>query len=194
MPEKRCKGGHSESEHVSDQRVPRKGVVSAAEFVRRWHLKAKESPDCFDRFFSAWIALVIKGRGHLDEKQLSQPDTDRIAIITYFEERAEAVVAVLGNLPEQVAWLAARKGTGTGKPILDVHPYSRRHLRRKFDELALVWSGQATRKPRWVAIATAEMINHIRNNMFHGLKAHDDAADRELLDRINGILMGILSV
>ncbi|HCC56910.1 MAG TPA: hypothetical protein DEQ47_06530 [Solibacterales bacterium] len=168
--------------------------MNATDFVQRWQRKANESQDCFDCFFSAWIALVIKARGHLNERQLSAPDTDRIAIIQYFDERAEAVVAVLGKMPEQVAWLAARKGTGTGQPILDVQPFSPQHLRQKFDELALVWSGQATRKPRCVAIATAEMINHIRNNMFHGVKAPDDAADRELLERVNSILMGILDV
>src|ERR1017187_2824665 len=166
--------------------------MSAADFVQRWHRKANESQDCFDRFFPACTALVIKARGHLSAQQLAEPDTDRIAIIAYFEERAEAVEAVLQALPEQVAWLARRKGTGTGEPILDVQPYSPQHLRLTFDDLALVWSGQVRRKLRWVANATAEMINHVRNNMFHGVKAPDDAADRELLERINCILLGML--
>lgn len=163
-----------------------------ADFVQRWHCRASESPDSFDRFFSAWIALVIAARGYLDRHQLSLPDTDRTAIIHYFQLRADSVVIVLGRLPEQVGWLAQRTGTGTGQPILDVNSYSPQHLRRLFDELAQVWSGKAARKPRWVANATAEMINHIRNNMFHGLKVPDDAADRELLDRVNPILMGVL--
>ena len=165
--------------------------MSAADFVQRWHRKANESEDFFDRFFSAWIALVIKARGHLSAQQFAEPDTDRLAIIQYFEERAEAVEAVLHGLPEQVAWLARRRGTGTGQPILDVQPYSPQHLRRTFDDLALVWSEQARRKPRWIANATAEVVNHIRNNMFHGVKAPDDAADRELLERINCILLRV---
>ncbi len=36
----------------------------------------------------------------------------------------------------------------------------------------------------------AETVNHIRNNMFHGLKLPGDAADRELLERVNSILLG----
>jgi len=166
--------------------------MSAADFVQRWHRKANESQDCFDRFFSAWIALVIKARGHLSVQQLAEPDTDRIAIILYFEERADAVEAVLQARPEEVAWLARRKGTGTGQPILDVQPYSPQLLRRTFDDLALVWSGHAKHKPRWVANAAAEMVNHVRNNMFHGVKAPDDAADQQLLERINFILLGML--
>jgi hypothetical protein len=164
--------------------------MSAVQFIDRWHRRASESHDCFDRFFSAWIALVIKARGHLSAQQLASPDTDRIAIIQYFEERAQAVEAVLQGLPDQVAWLARRKGTGTGQPILDVQQHS--HLRRTFDDLALVWTGQAKHRPRWIANATAEMVNHIRNNMFHGGKAPDDAADRELLDRVNCILLAML--
>jgi len=166
--------------------------MNAVEFVQRWLRKATESNDPFDCFFSLWIALVIAARRHLDEAQLSQPDTDRKAIIQYFEARSEAIVNILEKLPEQLNWLAQRKGTGLGHPILDVHPHSPPHLRRLFDELAQVWSGKAVRKPRWVANATAEMVNHIRNNMFHGLKVPDDAADSELLERVNLILRGVL--
>jgi hypothetical protein len=57
--------------------------MSAMEFVDRWHRRATECGDCFDRFFSAWIALVIEARRHLDARQLAQPDTDRIAILEY---------------------------------------------------------------------------------------------------------------
>lgn len=90
-------------------------------------------------------------------------------------------------------WLAERMGTGTGMPILDVYSYSPPHLRRLFDELAQVWSGRSTRRPRWVACATAELVNHIRNNMFHGLKVPDNPADQELIERVNPILLGILN-
>ena len=76
--------------------------MSADDFVQRWRRRASESPDPFDRFFSAWIALIVAARGHLDEQQLSQPDTDRKAIIQYFELRALSVAAVLGELQEQL--------------------------------------------------------------------------------------------
>lgn len=166
--------------------------MSGADFVRRWRDRASESNDPFDRFFSAWIALIIAARGHLDEQQLSQPDTDRKAIIQYLEAHASEITSVLGDLADQTRWLAQRKGTGTGKPLLDVQHYSPPHLRQLFDDLARVWSGQATRKPKWLACAIAEMINHIRNNMFHGLKTLEDTADHELLDRVNPILIRIL--
>lgn len=168
------------------------GAINAADFVQRWRRKASESEDAFDRFFSAWIALVIAARGRLDEQQLSQPDTDRKAVIQYFESHADEVADVLDKLRDKTGWLAHREGTGTHQPILDVYDYSPQHLRCLFDTLAQVWSGQAIRNPRWVAQASAEMINHIRNHMFHGLKSPDDAADQELLACVNPILLGML--
>jgi hypothetical protein len=51
-----------------------------------------------------------------------------------------------------------------------------------------------TRKPRWVAKALAEVLNHIRNHMFPGLKNPDDAADQELLEHVNPILLGVLEL
>jgi hypothetical protein len=47
-------------------------------------------------------------------------------------------------------------------------------------------------KPRWIAGKTAEMINHVRNNLFHGAKAPDDEADRDLLEHVNPILLSVL--
>ena len=141
--------------------------MRSADFVERWQRRASESPDSFDRFFSAWTTLVIATRDHLTEQQISLPDTDRKALIQFLESRADSLLVVLAILPDQVKWLAQRKGIGTGKPILDVGSYSPQHLRKLLDDLAQVWSGRVTRKPRWVAKATAEMINHVRNNMFH---------------------------
>ncbi len=168
--------------------------MSSTDFVRRWHQRALDDDDPFDRFFSAWIALVILARHDLDEQGMSQPDVDRKAIIQYFDSHAEAISGVLRALNVETQWLSQRRGTSTQEAILDVHYYSPRHLRQIFDTLAQVWSGSTNRKTRWVTCATAEMINHIRNNMFHGLKAPDDAADRDLLNRVNPILMRVLEV
>ena len=140
--------------------------------------------------------LILLSRGKRDGRsrrdiELAQPDTDRKAIIRYFEENADSVAKALRDSSAETSWLAQRRGTGTDEAILDVYN-SLSHLRKVFDDLSQVWSKQATRKPRWVAFAVAEMINHIRNNMFHGRKNPDDSADRKLLDRVNSILLGIL--
>jgi hypothetical protein len=164
------------------------------EFIERWYNKAIECEDCFDKFFSAWIALVIRARVELDDQDRSQPDVDRIAIIHYFENRSEDILDAFKDISENLKWLAERKGTGTALPILDVNPYSPQYLRQVFDELSLVWTGKKVHKPRWIANAVAEMINHVRNNLFHGAKDPDDAADKELLDRINLLLIRVLSI
>lgn len=166
--------------------------MNATDFVQRWRQKASDSEDAFDCFFSAWIALVIAARSRLKLQQLSKPGIDRKAVIQYFESHAKQVAGVLDKLPEKKDWLAHRRGTETHQPILDVYDYSPPHLRRLFDTLAQVWSGQTTRKPRWVANASAEVVNHIRNHMFHGLKDPADAANQELLDHVNPILLEVL--
>ena len=167
--------------------------MSSAAFIERWRKRAQELGDPFDRFFSAWLAIVIAARRQLTEEQLSRLDTDRKAVIQYFETNAMAIAEVLTKEPGSVVWLAQRKGTETGMPILDVQPHSRPYLRPLFDDLAQVWSGNSSRKPKWIARATAEMVNHIRNNMFHGIKAPDDAADKALLDHVNPLLLRILA-
>lgn len=52
--------------------------------------------------------------------------------------------------------------------------------------------GQEARKPNWIANATAELINYIRNHMFHGIKCPDDAADVELVNHVNPLLLDAL--
>ena len=110
----------------------------------------------------------------------------------YFETNAEPVIKALANVSSSTAWLAARKGTGTHEAIVDVYPGSPEHLRSLFDTLARVWSGEEPRKPKWAAVATAEVVSHIRNHMFHGLKNPDDAADQALVEHVNPILLGVL--
>lgn len=135
---------------------------------------------------------MIAARGHLTAQQLAQPDTDRVAIMSLLQGHANAVSAVLASVPNDVAWLAARRGTSTGEAIIDVYPRSPQRLRSLFDTLSEVWSGQRTRRAGWIATAVAELINHIRNHLFHGVKAPDDANDQELLRRVNPILLGLL--
>lgn len=168
-------------------------IINRSEFIRRWHAKAVDAENVFDKFFSAWIALVILARGSLDDQHSSQPDTDRKAIIQHFESNAERVVEVLDTLTDNNRWLAGRRGTVREGHIVDVYPGSPPHLRELFDTLSLVWEGNAKRKPVWVARATAELINHIRNHVFHGVKCPDDSADQELIKHLNPILLGVLT-
>jgi hypothetical protein len=113
----------------------------------------------------------------LDDEQLAQPGTDRIAVIQLFEAEADMIGQVLSGLPNATRWLSRSKGAAASAPLLDVNVYSLQHLRVCFDTLTPVWAGTERRKPRWVANATRKMLNHIRNNMFHGIKAPEDAAD-----------------
>jgi hypothetical protein len=156
-------------------------------------IKAINEDDPFDRLLAGWLALVILARHNLSEWNLPQPTTDRVTLITYFERTADNVVAVLDDHQADVRWLAQRTGSHTGRAILDVIPDRHpEHLRGLFDDLSRAWLSQWKRSPTFVARATAEVLNTVRNNTFHGGKAPEDSDDQQLLYRINNILVALL--
>jgi hypothetical protein len=40
--------------------------------------------------------------------------------------------------------------------------------------------------------AVAELLNKIRNNVFHGVKVYDDREDLDLLRNVNPVLLAVL--
>lgn len=172
--------------------------MSATQFIKNWRQRAADSTNVFDQFFYAWTALVITARQYRGDDPAAPHDTtDRTVILHYLVSRPDAVVAVLDKLPEQTKWLAQRKGTATGQPILDVHDTKRnQQTRQALDHLATCWAGKAAnqRNPEGVTTCLVELLNHVRNNMFHGRKDPDDAADQELLAQVNPILLGLLAL
>jgi hypothetical protein len=90
-------------------------------------------------------------------------------------------------------WLATRKGTHRGDPIVDVQDFKRaKALRILFQALAAHYSGGRQAKPGTIVDAVVELLNHVRNNLFHGIKNPDDVDDRELLKRLNPLLRAVL--
>jgi len=154
--------------------------------------KAEKEADPFDRLLSGWIGLVVIARHRLASWGMER-GTDRATLIEYFGGAPDKVAAVLGGLREEIYFLATRRGTNTGRPILDViegrHP---EHLRKLFDELSEVWQGKLKRSDRWIAIGTAELLNAVRNNTFHGGKEPENWSDQLLLFRINSVVLAIL--
>lgn len=100
-----------------------------------------------------------------------QRDTDRAILIEFFAGTPTSITALLKVLDDDTRWLAKRQGTNTGRAILDVIPGRHpEHLRKLFDELSEVWLNRLNRSDRFIAIATAELLNSVRNNTFHGGK------------------------
>ncbi len=159
-------------------------------FVQKWLERAKAEEDEFDRFFAAWIALVVAAQRARDlEPPLTENETDRDKVLFYFERnRARVKHALEARAPEMTA-LAQRRGTSHGNPIVDT---GNPELRHRFSRLARHYAGQETLGDDELVCTLAELLNRVRNNAFHGGKVYDDRDDIELLGLVNPVLMTVL--
>jgi len=160
-------------------------------FVRKWLRRASEAEDEFDRFFSAWVALVVAAQRIRDSLgQLPEEDSDRKRVVDYFlAKKWEVMTAVKKHKPEMM-WLARRRGTTYGNPIIDT---GNPNLRNSFTKLSRYYTaGQPIPDDEHVK-ALAELLNKIRNNVFHGVKVYDDKEDLELLRNVNPVLLAVLN-
>jgi hypothetical protein len=169
-------------------------VIDRKTFVARWEGKAEGAADPFDQFFSLWIALVIRARPLLKVQELGSKDTDRAAVIRLSQKTANGIFKALQDVRGELMWLAARKGTSRGDPIVDVHESApnRDHLRTRFRWLAEHYADKRQCKPGLIVEAVAELLNHVRNNLFHGIKNPDDVDDQELVRNLIPVLRAVL--
>ncbi len=169
-------------------------VIDRRAFVKRWRDRAQESTDPFDAFFSLWLAVVVRARPELRPGDHDSADTDRRALLRLSETRRDAIFRGIDSQQEQLQWLAQRRGSHRGDPIVDVHDYCRshRHLRDRFHRLAAHYSGGRKANPGLIVEAVIELLNHVRNNLFHGVKDPDDVDDRELVSKLSVLLEAVL--
>jgi hypothetical protein len=71
--------------------------MNAGEFVDRWHRRATECSDCFDQFFSAWIAFVLR--------------RDDISMSSSLQDRTQIENQLFNNSPSELVRLLLRYGS-----------------------------------------------------------------------------------
>jgi hypothetical protein len=146
--------------------------------------KAAASVDPFERFFYYWIALVVAARRHRPAGQ----ETDRDRFIAYLAEHSTQVVEVLGLHQTTMEKLAGRLRARHRGVILDTLG----QVRPILDQLSHHYRGGPTLSPASLAQSFGEMVNKVRNNLFHGIKEYDSDSDRELLELINPVLHDLI--
>ncbi len=156
-------------------------------FVARWFHRGVKEPDPFDRFFSLWIALVVAAQSAGSFNSSDQKDREKI--LNYFRIKLAHVLEALEDSRIDLQALAKRRGTRRGDPIVDAAP----QLSEKFAKLAAHYSVSPSLSERDLVDAVAELLNKIRNNVFHGVKVYDDHEDFDLLQHANPILVAILT-
>jgi hypothetical protein len=159
-------------------------------FIRRWLRRAREARDEFDRFFSAWIALVVAAQRIRDSLgQLPEEDSDRQRVVDYFLAKKSEVMRAIGKHQTEMRWLARRRGTTYGNSIIDT---GNRNLRKRFARLSRHYTAAPCMQDDELVTAVAELLNKVRNNVFHGVKVYDDKEDLDLLRNVNPVLLAVL--
>jgi hypothetical protein len=159
-------------------------------FVRTWLRRAEGEADPFDRFFAAWVALVVAAQIVRDGIGGSGgDDSDRQRVIDYFREKKQVVIRALEKHQTEMDFLARRRGTRFRNHIVDT---GNPQLREMFEWLSRHYTNQSPMGDDERVEAVAELLNRIRNNVFHGMKVYDDKEDTRLLERVNPILIDIL--
>lgn len=161
-----------------------------AQFTERWFKKAKVADDPFDRFFCLWIALVVAAQRTQTRYGLgTRNDTDAEKLKSYFGLKSDAVLEALNRSQAVVKKLGTRKGSDQQGAILDS---GNKEQRKRFEDLSEHFLGRSGLDSGKVVEITAELLNKIRNNVFHGIKVYDDTDDQDLLNLINPLLESII--
>lgn len=160
-------------------------------FVKKWFQRAEQADDSFDRLFSLWVALIVAAQRVRTRTgtPFRENDTDRERVLHYFHVNSHNVLQALQENQDSMMKLAHRGGTEHGNPLVDT---GNPNLRDKFSRLAAHYTQNATLPQADLVETVAELLNKIRNNLFHGVKVYDDREDIALLELVNPVLLEIL--
>ena len=159
-------------------------------FTRKWLERAKKADDVFDCFFSVWIALVIAAQ-RLSTKsgRYVEDDTDRERVLEYFRANTIQIIAVLSDRETEMGRLARRRGSRFSNPILDT---GNPELRKAFSRLSRAYTAEERIADAELVVTVGEIVNKVRNSVFHGVKVYDAKEDLEVLALVNPILLQIV--
>ncbi len=158
--------------------------------VKKWFKRAVKTDDPFDRFIYLWITLVVAAqRFRTHSGYFREGDTDREKILDYFHANSSHIFRALQENQDSMVGLARRRGTNYGNAIVDT---GNRELRDKFSKLATHYTQNCFLRQEELVETLAELLNKIRNNLFHGVKVYDDREDIALLELVNPVLISIV--
>jgi hypothetical protein len=159
------------------------------EFITKWYKRGVAEGDPFDQFFSLWISLIVAAaRWGTLQGRSAYDQTDRDKVIQYLAGHKESAAIILNSSP-QVRDLARRAGSIRRNPILDT---GSQDLRKKLQRFADHYANRLNLEDAELVETLGEILNKVRNNVFHGIKIYDDRDDVRVLKLVNPILREIL--
>jgi hypothetical protein len=159
-----------------------------------WYSKGvksyKENND-FEAFIYLWISLVVACKIHYGnniqvEKFIQKDLDDRKIILQWAEWKAIKIVEIVNRNLNNLKPLCNRKGSFYKNPIIDAS----KDLSMKFHNIQNFLNGSSKyTTEKEMAKDFIELINKVRNNLFHGNKTYDNENDRSLLAAILPLLV-----
>lgn len=162
-----------------------RNLDSRYQAAQRWFQRGTAEKNPFDAFFCLWIALIVAARYGV---QRGPEASDLKTIRDYFDLNRDRVLLALNQEDEIVRKLRGRRGTEGGK-IVEVYGPGRELRRERFDRFASAYDELSDDEK---VKTVAEIVNQVRNNLFHGRKLYDDRQDRELLELVNPLIASII--
>ena len=164
-----------------------------------WHIKGVScynEGNQFEAFIYLWISLVVACKVHLAHniaynKYVQKDLEDSKVIIDWAKNNSSRVVKIITDNQSSLACLGTRVGSQYKNPIID----SSERLQKKFQKLSRHFKGHDIYSTEDdLAVDFIELINKIRNNLFHGNKSYEKKEDQELLAAILPSLKDITSI
>lgn len=150
----------------------------------------KENND-FEAFIYLWISLVVACKIHYGnnfphEKFIQKDMEDRKIISKWAEWNAKSIVEIINSNLDTLKPLTNRKGSYYKNPIIDAS----KELSKKFQNIQDFLNETSNySNEKQIATDFVELINKVRNNLFHGSKSYDKESDRTLLAAILPLLL-----
>ncbi len=145
---------------------------------------AKNNHNSFEAFIYLWISWVIGCRIYISYNvQVDERanNTDREDILLWCEMNSDFVAQTIEANYSSLEFLGKRKGARYGDPIIDASP----KLTGYFSTLSMYFKNTYTyKKDDQIANHFGELLNKIRNNLFHGDKSYNDKNDLELIQTV----------
>jgi hypothetical protein len=149
----------------------------------------KNRDNYFEAFIYLWISWVIGCKifvsFNVNRDGSEKNYTDRDDILDWCRLNATVVAQIINENHSSLKYLGIRKGERYGNPIVDAS----RNLSTYFDMLQKYFRNeyQYTRD-KDLAKHFGELLNKIRNNLFHGDKTYSEKSDLELIKSVLPVL------
>lgn len=153
-------------------------------YSKKWFEKGIKTEDPFDKFIYLWIALVIAA-----QYSRVSGDSDREKIVNFFRGRSSLIFNVIKKHHESMVKLAQRRGSKYKGPIVDT---GNPELQAKFSKIVDFYTGEIRLSEDVFVGYVGELLNKVRNNLFHGGKVYDDREDIALINLVNPVLQEVI--